>query len=79
MDCGVISVHFDSRHLFLDLSDGRAVQFPLDWFPILQAATSAERGHFAISMDRQQLFWPEIAEDIDVPTLLSHQPETAHQ
>ncbi|MFL9869928.1 DUF2442 domain-containing protein [Paraburkholderia fungorum] len=42
MDCGAVSVHFDSRHLFLDLSDGRAVQFPLDWFPILQAATSAE-------------------------------------
>jgi hypothetical protein len=79
MDCGVVSVHFDSRHLFLDLSDGRAVLFPLDWFPNLQAATSAQRGHFAISIDRQQLFWPEIDEDINVPALLSHQSGTAHQ
>lgn len=72
MSCGVVSVHFDSRHLFLDLSDGRAVQFSLDRFPILQSATSAERGHFAISMDRQQLFWPEIDQDIDIPSLFSH-------
>jgi hypothetical protein len=78
MGCGVISVHFDSRHLFLDLSDGRAVQFALDRFPALQAATSAERGHFAISMDRKQLLWPEIDEEIDVPSLFSHQSETAH-
>jgi Protein of unknown function (DUF2442) len=78
MGCGAVSVRFDSSHLFLDLSDGRAVQFPLDWFPILQVATSAERGRFAVSMDRQQLYWPEIDEDINVPALLSHQPETTH-
>jgi hypothetical protein len=77
MDCGAVSVHFDGSHLFLDLSDGRAVQFPLDWFPILQVASSAERGRFAISMDRQQLYWPEIDEDINVPALLSHQPDSA--
>lgn len=77
MDYGVVSVHFDSMHLFLDLSDGRAVELSLDRFPALQASTSAERGHFAISMDRQQLFWPEIDQDIDVPSLLSLRPETA--
>jgi Protein of unknown function (DUF2442) len=78
MGCGVISVHFDSRHLFLDLSGGRAVLFPLKRFPILQAATSAEREHFAISMDRKRLLWPEIDEEIEVSALFSHQPETAH-
>lgn len=77
MNCGVVSVHFDSRHLCLDLSDGRAVLFPLDWFPSLQAATSAQRGHFAISMDRRQLFWPEIDEDINVAALFSRQSGAA--
>jgi hypothetical protein len=57
MDSGAVSVHFDSGHLFLDLSDGQAVEFPLGWFPALQAATTAERGCFAISLDRQQLYW----------------------
>jgi hypothetical protein len=78
MACGVISVHFDSRHLFLDLSSGRAVLFPLDRFPILQAATSAQREHFAISMDRKRLLWPEIDEEIEVSALFSRQHETAH-
>ncbi|AUT76781.1 DUF2442 domain-containing protein [Paraburkholderia hospita] len=77
MEGAAVGVHFDSAHLFLDLSDGQAVSFPLDWFPVLQAATAAEREHFAISTDRQQLFWPEIDEDVNVPALLSFQSERA--
>jgi hypothetical protein len=69
-----VDVRFDNAHLFLDLSDGRAVAFPLDWFPVLKAATAAEREHYAISLDRLQLFWPEIDEDVNVPALLSFQP-----
>jgi hypothetical protein len=75
MEGGAVGVHFDRVHLFLDLSDGQAVQFPLDWFPVLRAATAAEREHFAISLDRQQLFWPEIDEDVNVPALLSIRPD----
>ena len=49
MGGAAVGVRFDSTHLFLDMSDGRAVSFPLDWFPVLQAATAAEREHFAPS------------------------------
>jgi hypothetical protein len=75
MEGAAVDVRIDSRHLFVDLSDGRAAEFPLDWFPVLQAATVAEREHFAISMDRQQVFWPEIDEDVNVPALLSFVPD----
>ncbi|WP_207000818.1 DUF2442 domain-containing protein [Trinickia mobilis] len=75
MEGAAVGAHFDSAHLFLDLSGGQTVEFPLDWFPVLQAATAAEREHFAISMDRQQLFWPEIDEDVNVLALLSYRPE----
>ncbi|MFM0008448.1 DUF2442 domain-containing protein [Paraburkholderia dipogonis] len=75
MDSGAVSVHFDSGHLFLDLSDGQAVEFPLGWFPALQAATTAERGCFAISLDRQQLYWPELHEEMDVTALLQSLPD----
>ncbi|AXF12542.1 DUF2442 domain-containing protein [Paraburkholderia graminis] len=79
MDCRVVSVHFDSRHLFVDLADGRAVQFPLDRFPVLRAATTAERGHFAISLDRQQLYWPELDEEMNVTALFqSSRDHTQH-
>lgn len=79
MEGAAVGAHFDSAHLFLDLSGGKTVEFPLDWFPVLQAATAAEREHFAISMDRQQLFWPEIDEDVNVPALLSYEPATMRQ
>ena len=79
MDCGLVSVHFDSRHLFLDLADGRAVQFPLDRFPVLRAATTAERAHFAISLDRQQLYWPELDEEMNIAALFqSSRDNTQH-
>ncbi|NLP60533.1 DUF2442 domain-containing protein [Paraburkholderia sacchari] len=71
MEAAAVGVRFDGVQLFLDMSDGGAVAFPLDWFPVLQAATAAEREHFAISMDHQQLFWPEINEDVNVPALPS--------
>jgi hypothetical protein len=67
-----VDVHFDSERLFLDLSNGQAIEFPLDWFPVLQAATVAEREHFAISMDRRQLFWPELDEEMNVAALLQY-------
>jgi len=77
MEDTAVDVRIDSAHLFVDLSNGCAARFPLDWFPVLQAATVAEREHFAISMDRQQVFWPEIDEDVNVPALLSFVPDTA--
>ncbi|MGF6937070.1 hypothetical protein OKW41_006232 [Paraburkholderia sp. UCT70] len=74
-----VDVRFDSTHLLLDLSDGRAVRFPLNWFPVLEIATPAEREQFAISMDRQQLLWPQIDEDVNVSALLALLSDTARR
>ena len=74
----VVDLRFDNTHLLLNLSDGQSVRFPLNWFPVLKAATATEREHFAISLD-QQLFWPEIDEDLNVATLLSFLPCTTRQ
>ena len=75
MDSGAVSVHFDSGHLFLDLSDGQAIEFPLVWFPVLQAATAAERGCFAISVDGQELYWPDLDEEMSITALLQSLPD----
>jgi hypothetical protein len=71
MHAQAVDVHFDSSHVFLDFADGPAVEFPLDWFPLLQAASDGERANFAISLDHQQLFWPELDEDMNVAALLA--------
>src|SRR5260370_13509792 len=75
----VVDVRFDNTHLFLNLSDGQAVRFPLNWFPLLKVATATEREHLAISLDRQRLFWPEIDEDLNVAALLSFLSNTARR
>ncbi|MFL9933423.1 DUF2442 domain-containing protein [Paraburkholderia sp. RL18-103-BIB-C] len=67
----VVDVRFDNTHLLLNLSDGQSVRFPLAWCPVLKAATATEREHFAISLDQQQLFWPEVEEDVNIAALLS--------
>jgi hypothetical protein len=75
MHATAVGARFDRAHLFLDLTDGRAIEFPLDLFPVLQAATDAERVRFAISLDRGQLYWPELDEDINVAALMASLPE----
>lgn len=74
-----VDVRFDSTRtcFWACLSDGQAVEFPLGWFPALQAATEAERGHFAISLDRQQLYWPELDEEMNISALLQSLPDRA--
>lgn len=71
MNCWAVSAHFDSRHLFLDLSDGTAVEFSLDRFPALREATSMQRGNFAVTLDGLQLFWPDIDENVSIAELLA--------
>jgi Protein of unknown function (DUF2442) len=76
MHADAVNVRFVRAHVVLDLADGRAVPFPLHWFPILEAATTAEREHFAISMDHQQVYWPELDEDMNVTALLQSSGDT---
>ncbi|QRM23544.1 DUF2442 domain-containing protein [Burkholderia pseudomallei] len=63
-------VSFEGQLMFIDLSDGRAIRMPLSWFPVLEEATDDQRAHLAISTDGQQLFWPELDEDMSVTALL---------
>jgi hypothetical protein len=79
MHGSAIDVRFDSTHLLLDLSEGELVRIPLNCLPVLEAATTEQRERFAISMDRQQLFLPEIGEDVSVTALLSFISNTARR
>ncbi|WP_374193430.1 hypothetical protein [Trinickia mobilis] len=45
---------------------------------MLEAATAAEREHFAISIDQQQLLWPELSEEMSVAALMRTVPASRH-
>ena len=56
--------------LSVDLSDGRTVTVPLDWYPRLAQATTKERNKWRLIARGRGIHWPAIDEDISVAGLL---------
>lgn len=57
--------------LVVDLADGRTLSIPLGWYPRLQHATDAERGHWRLLGDGYAIEWPDIDEHIGIGGLLA--------
>jgi hypothetical protein len=55
----------------VDLSDGRTISAPIDWYPRLAHATAAERGNLRIIGRGSGIHWPDIEEDISVASIVS--------
>jgi len=60
--------------LIVDLSDGRTLSVPLDWYPRLLHATPEERGNWRLGAGGEGLHWPDVDEDISVAGLLAGRP-----
>lgn len=61
--------------LSVDLTDGRTIQVPLDWFPTLRRATPEQRKHWRLIGSGVGIHWPDLDEDLSVKGLLSPQVE----
>jgi hypothetical protein len=70
----VSSVRFEGDRLIVDLADGRTIAVPLDWYPRLANATSAQRGHWEVAGGGYGIHWPEIDEDLSTEGLLRGAP-----
>lgn len=66
----VIAVRFTDDSLHVNLSDGREVSVPLEWFPRLRDATAEQRKKWRLIARGVGIHWEEIDEDIAVTTLL---------
>jgi hypothetical protein len=66
------SVSFDEHTLVVQLSDGRAIATPLEWFPRLRNATDRQRANWRLIGDGVGIHWPDVDEDISVEGLLAH-------
>ena len=64
------SVRFEVEHLTVQLADGRELRVPLAWFPRLQQATAEQRTHWRLIGRGVGIHWPDIDEDVSVPSLL---------
>jgi len=60
--------------LSVDLSDGRTISVPLEWFPRLLHAKPRERNNWRLIGRGQGIHWEDIDEDISVEGLLTGKP-----
>ena len=52
--------------LTAELSDGRTISVPLDWYPRLAHATPQERDNWELIGPGEGIHWPDLDEDISV-------------
>ena len=65
--------------LIVDLSDGRTISVPLEWFPRLLHATTDERSNWRLIGRGHGIHWEEIDEDISVEGLVAGRPSGESQ
>lgn len=57
--------------LTAELSDGRTISVPLDWYPRLVHATPQERDNWRLTGKGAGIHWPDLDEDISVEGLIA--------
>ena len=65
------SVAFTATELVVTLADGRKIATPLDWYPRLSKASTAERQNYEIMA--MGIHWPYIDEDLSIAGMLMGQ------
>ena len=66
-----IGIDVSDDTLNVDLSDGRTIAVPIDWFPRLVHATQDERDNWRLIGSGEGIHWPDLDEDISVEGLLA--------
>jgi hypothetical protein len=65
-----VDVQPENDRVTLELEDGRAVSFPVAWFPRLAAASERQRSRWEFSCGGYGVHWPDIDEDVSVASVL---------
>lgn len=73
------SVTLTNDTLTVELSDGRSLSVPLDWFPRLIQARQAERKRWRLIGRGRGIHWDLLDEDIGVDGLLAGRPSRESQ
>ena len=66
-----VAVELQDERLVVELSDGRSVTVPLDWYPRLVHASESERQNWRMLGDGYAIEWPDVDEHIGVEGLLA--------
>jgi hypothetical protein len=67
-----INVRFDEETMHVDLSDGRTISAPLEWFAKLRSASPEQRANWRLIGRGVGMHWEDLDEDVSVAGLLEH-------
>lgn len=67
----VRSVIVDDERLTFELTDGRTVSAPLEWYPRLRNGTPEQRNRWRLLGGGQGVHWPDIDEDLSLEGVLA--------
>ncbi len=65
--------------LTVELTDGRTISVPLEWYPRLVHGTAKERLRWQLIGKGVGIHWPDLDEDISVENLLTGKPSGESQ
>jgi hypothetical protein len=74
-----VDVSVTEDTLSVELSDGRTISVPLEWYPRLVHGTPEERNKWRVIGRGQGIHWEELDEDISVEGLLAGKPSGESQ
>jgi len=72
-----VSVSDDT--LSVELSDGRTISVPIEWFPRLVHGSEEERNNWRLIGRGEGIHWSDLDEDISVEGLLAGKPSGESQ
>jgi hypothetical protein len=72
-------VKITNDSLIVNLSDGRTITAPLEWFPRLVYAAPEERNNWRLIGRGHGIHWEDVDEDISVEGLLAGRPSGESQ
>ncbi len=66
-----VDLRISPEKLSVELTDGRTISVPLEWFPRLVHADQSERENWELCGNGGSIHWPDLDEDIGVEHLLA--------
>jgi hypothetical protein len=64
------SVHFDERHLHVELTDGRIISTPMQWYPELQKASLQDLMRYRFICRGTGIEWPDLDYHLSIEAML---------
>lgn len=71
LDHTIYEVTFQRRALCVEFGDGRTLCAPLEWFPMLSAASPERLENYQIADDGLSIAWPDLGETVSAEFLLA--------